>query len=129
MYLSPNPEYTKKTKCNNNLILENNSTDFMRPIISNISQPLIYNHDSYTNDNNSILMHHLDIERSSISTRNEFIDYKKPVQQSFQNDYYMTSFDKLNNINNQEVNHYLTRNPVNSRRDNIEKKRNEEKKD
>jgi hypothetical protein len=69
----------------------------------------------------------LDIERSSISSRNEFINIKKPVQNNFQQNYYTMSFDDMNHQNNQEINKFLTRNPVNSRRDNIEKERNEDR--
>ena len=39
------------------------------------------------------------------------------------------TFDDLNHQNNQEINKYLNRNPVNSRRDTIEKIRNEDKQD
>lgn len=122
--LAPYPEHTKQTRCNNNLNLESKD-DFFRPIISNIPVPLQYNHENYMCDNNAINMHFLDIERSSISTRNNVIDSKKPVQSGFQNDYYTMNFETLNR--EEEVNKYLTRNPVNSRRDDMEKVRNSER--
>jgi hypothetical protein len=128
MNLAPSPIYTKQTKCNNNLNLEN-THDFFRPIISNISTPINYNHDNYMVDQNAILLHHLDLERSSVSTRNNVIDSKKPVQADFQNNYYTMSFDSMNHHNNQEINKFLNRNPVNTRRDNLEKSRNVEKQD
>lgn len=118
MYLSP-PEYTKKTRCDNNLPTSNNH-DFFRPKISNNSTPLNYNHELYTNST-------FDLERSSISTRNNVIDSKKPVQESFQNNYHTMTFDNMNNDSNQEINRYLNRNPVNTRRDIMEKSRNEDR--
>jgi hypothetical protein len=121
MYLSP-PEYTKKTRCDNNLPIINNNHDFFRPMISNISVPIQNNHEHYTNST-------FDLERSSISTRNNVIDDKRPVQQSFQNNYHTMTFDKLNNNSNQEINNFLTRNPVNTRRDNMEKNRNQDRQD
>lgn len=126
MYLAPYPEHTKQTRCNNNLNLESKQ-DFFRPILSNVSIPITSNHEHYLCDNNAITMHQLDIERSSVSTRNNVIDNKKPVQQDFQNNYHTMNFDNLNHVNNQEINRYLTRNPVNTRRDDLEKVRNQEK--
>lgn len=127
MNLSPYPEYTKQTRCNNTLNLES-KTDFFRPLISNTPVQLKFNHEHY--DNNSLTMDQLDIERSSICTRNNIIDTKKaPVQQSFQNDYYTMNFDKMNHYNEPEINKYLNRNPVNTRRDSLEKNRNQDRQD
>lgn len=124
--LSPYPEYTKQTRCNNSLNLDSKN-DFFRPIISNVSMPMQYNHENYICDNNALKMHHLDLERSSISTRNNVTDNKIPVQQSFQNNYYTTNFETFNKED--DINKYLTRNPVNSRRDELEKVRNTERQD
>ena len=126
MNLTPNPQYTKQTRCNNNLILDNKS-DFFRPILSNTSIPISNNHEHYNLDKNAIQMYQYDIERSSISTRNSVIDTKKPVQTNFQNNYYTMSFDSMNHQNNQEINKFLNRNPVNTRRDDLEKIRNIDK--
>ena len=139
--LSPYPEYTKQTRCNNDLNLES-KTDFFRPVLSNVPVPIISNHEHYMCDNNSLQLHHLDLERSSISTRNNVIDSKKSaVQQSFQNDYYTMNFDNKNplNFNNmndyndhynkQDPKKYLNRNPVNTRRDLLEKTRNTDRQD
>jgi hypothetical protein len=127
MNLTQNQQYTKQTRCNNNLILDNKS-DFFRPILSNTSVPISNNHEHYNLDKNAIQMYQYDIERSSISTRNNVIDTKKPVQTNFQNNYYTMSFDDLNhqnkNKNKDEINDFYNRNPVNTRRDNIEKTRN-----
>ena len=126
MYPNP-PEYTKKTRCDNNIPISNNH-DFFRPIISNMSVPIHYDHEHYTNSqSHSFHNSTFDLERSSISTRNGVIDNKKPVQQGFQNNYHTMSFDQMNLDSNQEINKFLTRNPVNSRRDNMEKGRNEDR--
>jgi hypothetical protein len=126
--LSPYPEHTKQTKCNNNLNLERQQ-DIFRPMISNTSIPLRYNHEHYTLDNNTALYQNFDLERSSISSRNDCMNNKNPVQSNFQNNYYTMTFDDLNHQNNQEINKYLSRNPVNSRRDTLEKVRNEDRQD
>jgi polyisoprenoid-binding protein YceI len=70
-----------------------------------------------------------DIERSAISTRNNnnLIEKSNPVQNSFQNNYHTMQFDNQTNDNNQEVNKFLTRNPVNTKRDDLEKTRNLER--
>jgi hypothetical protein len=129
MNLAPYPEHTKQTRCNNNLNLTNNY-DFFRPIISNTPIPISHNHENYMCDNNAISMYQYDLERSSISTRNNVIDSKKPVQHDFQNSYYTSNFDTLNNnSNDHNINQYLTRNPVNSRRDEMEKTRNNDRED
>jgi hypothetical protein len=135
MFVPPNPQFTKQTKCNNNLKNDNNrNNDFFRPSISNPQIPIIYNHDQYYYDNNSYqnIVPVMDIERCSISTRNNVMDSKKPVQSSFQNDYYTMNYDTINNnlqYNDQEANKIFTRNPVNTRRDLLEKERNNDKQD
>jgi len=126
--LSPYPEYTKQTRCNNDLRLESKQ-DFFRPMISNISTPLTYNHEHYIVDNNAQIMHQLDIERSSVSTRNNCTDSRKPVQNSFQHDYYTMNFDNMNFQNNQSAQSNEYRNPVNTRRDALEKVRNTDRQD
>jgi hypothetical protein len=151
--LSPYPEHTKMTRCNNNLRGDNNRIDFLRPIISNPSIPIISNHEHYLYDsnindcnnnynnnynnnnnnynnnyNNNNYNNNFDIERSSVCTRNNNSNSRKPVQNDIQNNYYSTNFESLNNIDN-ETNKYLTRNPVNTRRDNLEKERNNDKND
>jgi hypothetical protein len=90
------PEHTKKTRCDNNLPISNNH-DFFRPIISNESVPINYNHECYTNST-------FDLERSSISTRNSVINDKKPVQHSFQNNYHTMTFDQINVISDSVLN-------------------------
>jgi hypothetical protein len=138
--LSPSSTYTKQTRCNNNLRNDNNrNTDFFRPMLSNPSVPMSYNHEHYMMDNNMI--NHMDLERSSMCTRNFNTDSRKPVQTGFQNSYYTNNFETLNNNqlkNNalifendynqtQNGNQYINRNPTNTRRDQLEKIRNEDK--
>ena len=126
--LSPYPEHTKMTRCNNNLREDNNRIDFFRPIISNPSIPIVNNHEHYLYDSNINDVHgNFDIERSSISTRNNNTNSRKPVQTDIQTNYYSRNYDTLNNNHDIETNKYLTRNPVNTRRDNIEKERNNDK--
>ena len=136
MNLSNIPMHTKQTRCNNNLIYTNDR-DFFRPIISNIPTPLNYNHEHYTIDQNAINIYNLDIERSSISTRNKMNNDNScnnsynnhnanPVQNSFQNNNFM-NFSNNSDYQDNEINKYLTRNPVNTRRDDIEKVRNNER--
>ena len=54
-----------------------------------------------------------------------------PVQNNFQNQYtqnfYMSNFETINN--QQEINTFLDRNPVNTRRDEVEKSRNKDRND
>ena len=132
MNLSPYPIHTKQTRTNNNIPSQHNY-DFFRPIISNPSIPISYNHENYIQDNNymNINVQHnmIDLERNSICTRNNNSNIKQPAQLSFQQDYYSKNFETLNHENIQEVNKFLTRNPVDSRRDDLEKTRNIEKQD
>ncbi len=127
MNLAPYPEHTKQTRCNNNLTFRNDR-DFFRPIMSNTPTILNYNHDHYNIDNNAIIMNQFDIERSSLSTRTKPLNDQIPVQGAFQNNYY-TNIDNIGSSQDQEINKYLIRNPVNTRRDNIEKIRNNERQD
>ena len=131
-YLSPYPEHTKQTKCNNNIntsnVRQDYTQDFLRPMCSNIPQPMKSNYDNYIFDNNAGAIYNRDIERSSINTRNTMIDARKPVQNDFQNNYFTMSFDSMNNQNNNDdVNKFLIRNPVNTRRDDMEKSRNNDR--
>jgi hypothetical protein len=142
MFVSFHPEHTKKTRCDNNFKNDTNNrnNDFFRPILTNPQVPMSYSHDQYYCDNNlynqtNNINHnfnnisYMDLERSSISTRNNVTSNRKPVQTNFQNDYYSTNYDTLNNVADTESNKYLTRNPVNTKRDIIEKERNKDKQD
>jgi len=134
----PHPECTKQTRTiqqnnnnqynsiQNNSIQSNNiqsnnnnnNKDFLRPVISNPSIPLYYNHDNYMNDKGK---QNFDIERSITSSRNDY----RPVQSQMQSNYqfFNNNNNHHNNINNNNniINEF--RNPVNTRRDNLEKSR------
>jgi len=125
----PYPECTKQTRTNQNDSNINankvnygsntnpnqNNKDFLRPVISNPSIPLYYNHDSYMNDKGKQIYNY-DVERNIKSSRNDK-DYR-PVQSQMQSNY---QFFNNNNNNNNIINEF--RNPVNTRRDNLEKSR------
>jgi len=129
----PYPECTKQTRTNQNDSNINankvnyntntnpnqNNKDFLRPVISNPSIPIFYNHECYINDKGNKLYNY-DIERNTISSRND--KNYRPVQSTMQSNYQF--FNNNNNINNQ-INNIENdlRNPVNTRRDNIEKSR------
>ena len=133
--LSPYPEYTKQTRTNNNI---KTSNDFLRPQLSNNSIPIMFDHEHYINDSNNLMMSSINIERNSVSTRNNINTVKMPVQQnilnnklgiingSFGDNYYTMNFENMNHNNPQEINKFLLRNPVNTRRDDIEKSRKED---
>ena len=128
MNMFPHPECTKQTRTtqqnnnnqsnsiqNNNVNFNNsNNKDFLRPVISNASIPLYYNHENYMNDKGK---QNFDVERSITSSRNDK-DYR-PVQSQMQSNYQF--FNNNNNNNNNIINEF--RNPVNTRRDNLEKSR------
>jgi hypothetical protein len=137
MFLNSQPQHTKQTRTNNNLPNTNSIDNFLRPASSQISTPIIYNHDSYMIDHNSRVMHSIDIERNFLNTRHSGSDTSRKteqVQSLFQNDYYTKNFN-INNTENKNIdlndefqlNPYLTRNPVNTRRDQMEKSRNVER--
>ena len=127
----PHPECTKQTRTtqqnnsiqsnsiqNNNVNfnnIQNNNKDFLRPVISNASIPLYYNHENYMNDKGK---QNFDLERSISSSRNDK-DYR-PVQSQMQSNYQFFN-NNNNNNNNNIINEF--RNPVNTRRDNLEKSR------
>ena len=91
-------------------------TSFLRPINTSQSIPVKINHEHY--DNTSF-----DVERSFLNTRSSNSRSKNnetPVQSSFQTNYYMTNF--FSSVQ-EDHNHYLPRNPTNTRRDCLEKSR------
>ena len=133
MNMFPHPECTKQIKTlqqnnntqnntiqnnsvNNNNSIHNNNKDFLRPVISNPSIPLYYNHENYMNDKGK---QNFDVERSITSSRNDK-DYR-PVQSQMQSNYQFFNNNNHSNNNNNIINEF--RNPVNTRRDNLEKNR------
>jgi hypothetical protein len=131
MYPYPHPENTRSSnnqKRNGQDISKDLSKDlskdFLRPIISNTSEPIYYNHESYITDNNSD--NRRNIDNGPISTRN-IGHVQSSFQNNYQNDYHMMNLNFENK--NLEINNFLTRNTVNTRRDNIDKIRNIETQD
>lgn len=128
----PYPECTKQTRTNQNdtninsnkvnydINNTNQNKDFLRPVISNPSIPIFNNHECYINDKGNNKLYNYDIERNTVSSRND--KNYRPVQSEMQSNYHF--FNNNNNINNQ-INNIENdlRNPVNTRRDNIEKSR------
>ena len=99
----------------------NRNPDFLRPKMSNESKPIKNNHENYIFDRNAEIFY-----------KNNMGNYMQPntsrdddnnhVQSCFQNSYFTNNFETLNN--NQEKNMFWDRNPVNTRRDSVEKIRN-----
>tara|TARA_B110000037_G_C16972787_1_gene445756 strand:- start:33 stop:596 length:564 start_codon:yes stop_codon:yes gene_type:complete len=113
--------------------------DFWRPKMSNESKPINNKHENYIFDRNANLFYQNNSENylKPINSRlsdNSSINNKGPVQSSFQSPEYTNKISNQisnNNMNNyetingiQEINHYLERNPTNTRRDIMEKTRN-----
>ena len=121
MYPYPYPENTKQPKT------YNQNQDFLKPILSNTPEPLRCNHDNYMMDSYAPMMFKNDLERGSISTRNFQSSDRKPVQNAFQNNYYNINESFNDSFKNLDTNNFLTRNTVNTRRDNFDKIRNIEK--
>jgi hypothetical protein len=119
MYPYPYPENTKQPKTYNQ--------DFLKPILSNTPEPLRCSHDNYMLDSYATMIFNNDLERGSISTRNFQESARKPVQNAFQNNYYNFNDTVNNDFKNLDTNNFLTRNTVNTRRDNFDKIRNIEK--
>ena len=143
----PRAECTKETRTSN----ENRRTreltpeEFLRPISSSTNQPIPFRHDHYMIDPFSSQISH----QSSVFQQNgqSIIDgnwsqstrdigksrYDTPVQKTMQNDYFMANYETLNQMNGS--NPYImgdistNRNPVNTRRDQMEKTRLQEKKE
>ena len=103
--------------------------DFWRPKMSNESKPISNGHENYIFDKNANLFYQNNTD-NYFKPINSRMEKEGPVQTSFQKDNFHSSFQN-NYMNNyetlnskQEINHYLERNPVNTRRDNMEKTRN-----
>lgn len=112
-----------------------NEDSFLRTMSSSIHTPIKssyenYQMDRYSNNiNNQFEPYSRD--NTPLNTRNigKMKVNEKPIQQCFQQDYFMSNFETLNQMNrgvpmNSEFNnHFLDRNPVNTRRDQEEKTR------
>lgn len=111
---------------NNNQFKQNQ--DFLYPKISNQSKPLNKSHENYIFDRNAELFFNQNKGNymNPVNTRALDSNKQSPVQQSFHNDFYMSNYETINF--GQEKNMYLDRNPVNTRRDEMEKMRNVDQK-
>ena len=97
--------------------------------MSNESKPISNKHENYIFDKNANLFYQNNINNyfQPVNTR---MENNGPVQGTFQTDNFQNGFQNnyMNNYetinSNQEVNRFLERNPVNTRRDNMEKIRN-----
>ena len=115
----------------NNYLFDNEvNNKNMKPItfpqMSSDSKPIKNKHESYMLDRNAELFYNYN-QGNYLNPLNTRLDTKiNPVQNNFQNQYtqnfFMSNFETINN--NQEINTFLDRNPVNTRRDQIEKTRN-----
>ena len=111
---------------------------FLRTMSSSVHQPMTFQHDHYMMDpfSNNIRNQNPSqmIDRVQQNTRDIGKSrFDAPVQQSFQTNYFMQNYESLNHISNQrmenEVNMFADRNPVNHRRDNMEKTRLQDKRE
>ena len=128
---------------NQRQIIENsdrlNQDIFLRMKSSSTPTPINNQHDHYMIDRNANNISNLDMERGMQNTRNiGRMKYNEPVQTQFQQSggYFMNNFETLNNMNrgvpmfdniDTTTNKFLERNPVNTRRDQMEKERNADK--
>ena len=99
--------------------------EYKFPQISNQSKPINNKHDNYMFDRNAEIFFNQN-QGNYLNPVNTRLDQNKPVQNNFQNEYtqnfFMSNFETINK--HQENNIFIDRNPVNTRRDQIEKTRN-----
>lgn len=106
--------------------------DFTFPQISNQSKPINNRHDNYIFDRNAEMFynHNQGNYLHPLNSRSNDSNVN-PVQNNFQNQYtqnfFMSNFETINNT--QETNMFMDRNPSNTRRDEMEKTRNDDRKD
>ncbi len=104
-----------------------NEDTYLRSSSTSSQIPLDYNHENYQKDKFS---NHIP-NQAPQNTRNigrMKVD-EKPIQQCFQQDYFMSNFETLNQLNkgipmfdnNEFSNHFMERNPTSTRRDEEEK--------
>ena len=127
---SNNPNKNNPNNPNkNNPHNSNKIPEFTIPQISNQSKPMNTTHDNYIFDRNSQLFYNNKMGNYHNPTNTRFNENVKPVQNDFQNQYaqnfMMSNFETINN--GQEKNLYIDRNPVITRRDQIEKTRNDDR--
>lgn len=109
----------------------NKSKPITFPQMTNDSKPINNKHEHYIFDRNAQIYFNQN-QGNYLNPVNTRMDSKiHPVQNNFQNEYaqnfYMSNFETINH--QQEINTFLDRNPVNSRRDEVEKTRNKDRND
>ncbi len=104
-----------------------NEDTFLRSSSTSSHIPLDYNHDNYMKDKFSSHIPN-QIPQNTRNVGRMKVD-EKPIQQCFQQDYFMSNFETLNQMNkgipmfdnNEFTNHFMERNPTSTRRDQEEK--------
>jgi hypothetical protein len=114
-----------------NGINNNQQRDITMPQVSNNSRPINNNHDSYIFDRNAQLFYNQNQGNYHNPVNTRMVNNNEPVQNNFQNEhtqnYFMSNFETINF--GQERNMFNERNPINTRRDQIEKTRNSDRQD
>lgn len=115
----------------NDIINNNKMPDITFPQISYQSKPINNKHDNYIFDRNAQLFYNNKMGNYQNPSTTRVSENVNPVQNDFQNQYAqnfaMSNFETINN--GQERNLFIDRNPVNTRRDQIEKTRNSDRND
>ena len=105
--------------------------DFTMPQMSNQSRPINNKHDNYIFDRNAQMFYNQNQGNYHNPVNTRMVNDNLPVQNNFQNEYtqnfFMSNFETINY--GQEKNMYYDRNPVNTRRDEVEKSRNNDRND
>ena len=108
-----------------NGVNNNQQRDVTMPQVSNNSRPINNSHDNYIFDRNAQVFYNQNQGNYHNPMNTRTITNNKPVQNNFQNEhtqnYFMSNFETINN--GQEINMYQDRNPVDTRRDQLEKTR------
>lgn len=114
-----------------NGVNNNQQRDITMPQVSNNSRPINNSHDNYIFDRNAQLFYNQNQGNYHNPVNTRMMTNHNPVQNNFQNEhtqnYFMSNFETINH--GQERNMYQDRNPVNTRRDQLEKTRNSDRQD
>tara|TARA_B110000483_G_scaffold89069_1_gene109950 strand:- start:1297 stop:1899 length:603 start_codon:yes stop_codon:yes gene_type:complete len=133
------PEMSRNNRQTNNRndyrfdngVNNNQQRDVTMPQVSNNSRPINNSHDNYIFDRNAQVFYNQNQGNYHNPMNTRTITNNKPVQNNFQNEhtqnYFMSNFETINN--GQEINMYQDRNPVDTRRDQLEKTRNSDRQD
>ncbi len=106
-----------------------NEDTFLRSMSSSTHIPIKSNYENYQTDRYSEeINNQFEVPKNTRNIGKMKAD-ERPIQQCFQQDYFMSNFETLNQMNkgvpmfdnNEFSNHFMNRNPVNTRRDQEEK--------